>query len=257
MQLKTHQTGPEGQKVRRLLIEEGADIKKEYYVAVADRPRDAEGRDDGARAKAAWTSSRWRTTRPRRSSRSSSIRSTGLTDAQARRARRAASAFRPASQAQAVDVLKKLYACYMETDASLAEINPLILEGRRRTIKALDAKFNFDSQRAVPPPRDRRLPRPRRGRPGRDRGEQVRPRLHPARRQHRLPGQRRRPGDGDDGHDQAVRRRAGQLPRRRRRRHGREGDRGLQDHARATRRSRRSWSTSSAASCAATPSPKA
>src|SRR5207248_11158455 len=33
MQLKTHQTGPEGQKVRRLLVEEGADIKKEYYVA--------------------------------------------------------------------------------------------------------------------------------------------------------------------------------------------------------------------------------
>ena len=38
MQLKTHQTGPEGQKVRRLLIEEGADIQKEYYVAaVTDR----------------------------------------------------------------------------------------------------------------------------------------------------------------------------------------------------------------------------
>ncbi|MGH8797751.1 MAG: ATP-grasp domain-containing protein, partial [Caldimonas sp.] len=38
MQLKTHQTGPDGQKVRRLLIEEGADIKKEYYVAaVTDR----------------------------------------------------------------------------------------------------------------------------------------------------------------------------------------------------------------------------
>ena len=38
MQLMTHQTGPEGQKVRRLLIEEGADIKKEYYVAaVTDR----------------------------------------------------------------------------------------------------------------------------------------------------------------------------------------------------------------------------
>src|SRR5881227_985565 len=34
MQLVTHQTGPQGQKVRRLLIEEGADIKKEYYVAV-------------------------------------------------------------------------------------------------------------------------------------------------------------------------------------------------------------------------------
>src|SRR5689334_14375642 len=38
MQLKTHQTGPQGQKVRRLLIEEGADIRKEYYVAcVTDR----------------------------------------------------------------------------------------------------------------------------------------------------------------------------------------------------------------------------
>src|ERR1043165_959639 len=40
MRLKTHQTGPEGQKVRRLLIEEGADIKKEYYVAaVTDRAK--------------------------------------------------------------------------------------------------------------------------------------------------------------------------------------------------------------------------
>jgi succinyl-CoA synthetase beta subunit len=48
------------------------------------------------------------------------------------------------SQPEAADVLKKLYACYMDTDASLAEINPLILEGNGH-IKALDAKFNFDS----------------------------------------------------------------------------------------------------------------
>jgi len=34
MQLKTHQTGPEGQKVRRLLVEDGADIKKEYYLGI-------------------------------------------------------------------------------------------------------------------------------------------------------------------------------------------------------------------------------
>ena len=54
-----------------------------------------------------------------------------------------------ASKAQAMDVLKKLYACYMGTDASLAEINPLILEGsvdgKPGNIKALDAKFNFDA----------------------------------------------------------------------------------------------------------------
>jgi succinyl-CoA synthetase beta subunit len=49
-----------------------------------------------------------------------------------------------ASKAQAMDTFKKLYTCYMETDASLAEINPLILEGNGN-IKALDAKFNFDS----------------------------------------------------------------------------------------------------------------
>jgi succinyl-CoA synthetase beta subunit len=53
------------------------------------------------------------------------------------------------TQSQAVDVFKRLYACYMETDASLAEINPLILEGGKNggppRIKALDAKFNFDA----------------------------------------------------------------------------------------------------------------
>ena len=46
--------------------------------------------------------------------------------------------------AQAIDVFRKLYDCYMQTDASLAEINPLILEGNGG-IRALDAKFNFDS----------------------------------------------------------------------------------------------------------------
>ena len=46
--------------------------------------------------------------------------------------------------AQAVDVLQKVYKCYMDTDASLVEINPLILEGNGN-IKALDAKFNFDA----------------------------------------------------------------------------------------------------------------
>ncbi len=72
----------------------------------------------------------------------------GLTDADA--AKLATGIGIPAATVpQAVDVLKKLYACYMETDASLTEINPLILEGGKNggpeTIKALDAKFNFDS----------------------------------------------------------------------------------------------------------------
>jgi succinyl-CoA synthetase beta subunit len=61
MQLKTHQTGPEGQKVRRLYIEEGADIQKEYYVSARDRPRHAEGGLHRQQPKAAWTSRKWRT----------------------------------------------------------------------------------------------------------------------------------------------------------------------------------------------------
>ena len=67
----------------------------------------------------------------------------GMTDAQAAELARGIGV-PEASQAQAVDIFKKLYACYMATDASLAEINPLILEGNGG-VKALDAKFNFDS----------------------------------------------------------------------------------------------------------------
>ncbi|NBY67724.1 MAG: ADP-forming succinate--CoA ligase subunit beta, partial [Betaproteobacteria bacterium] len=67
----------------------------------------------------------------------------GLTDAQAKKLSDAIGV--PAgSTAQAAEVLQKVYKCYMETDASLVEINPLILEGNGG-IRALDAKFNFDS----------------------------------------------------------------------------------------------------------------
>jgi succinyl-CoA synthetase beta subunit len=73
---------------------------------------------------------------------------TGMTDAQGLELARGIGV-PEASQAQATDIFKKLYACYMATDASLAEINPLILEGGKDGkpggIKALDAKFNFDS----------------------------------------------------------------------------------------------------------------
>jgi succinyl-CoA synthetase beta subunit len=55
MQLVTHQTGPEGQKVRNLLIEEGADIKHEYYVAaLTDRATQKVAMM--ASTKAVWTS---------------------------------------------------------------------------------------------------------------------------------------------------------------------------------------------------------
>jgi len=142
MQLVTHQTGPEGQKVRRLLIEEGADIRKEYYVAALT---------DRATQKVAMMASseggmdieEVAHSTPEKIIKVFVDPLVGLTDAQALELA-AGIGVPEASQAQAVDTLKKLYTCYMETDASLAEINPLILEGNG-TIKALDAKFNFDS----------------------------------------------------------------------------------------------------------------
>jgi succinyl-CoA synthetase beta subunit len=141
MQLKTHQTGPEGQKVRRLLVEDGADIKKEYYVGLlTDRATQSvvvmassEGGMDIEEVAAST---------PEKIIKVFVNPLIGLTDADA--AKLAQGIGVPeASQAQAKAVLQNLYKVYMDTDASLVEINPLILEGNGG-IKALDAKFNFD-----------------------------------------------------------------------------------------------------------------
>ncbi len=141
MQLVTHQTGPAGQKVRRLLIEDGADIQKEYYVAVlTDRATQkvavmasSEGGMDIEEV-AAKT--------PEKILKVFVDPLVGLQDAQGLELV-AGIGIPTASQPQAVAVLKQLYQCYMDTDASLVEINPLILEGNGG-IKALDAKFNID-----------------------------------------------------------------------------------------------------------------
>jgi succinyl-CoA synthetase beta subunit len=142
MQLKTHQTGPDGQKVRRLLIEEGADIKKELYVGmVVDRATQrvclmasSEGGMDIEEV-AAHT--------PEKIHKVFIDPARGLTDAEADDI--ALKIGVPAgSVQQARAVLQGLYKAFWETDASLAEINPLILTGDGKVI-ALDAKMNFDS----------------------------------------------------------------------------------------------------------------
>ncbi len=142
MQLKTHQTGAGGQKVLRLLIEEGADIKHEYYVAaLTDRATQCvammASSEGGMDIEAVAHDT------PEKIIKVFVDPLVGLSDTQAKQLADGIG-IPAASQAQAVDVLKKLYTCYMDTDASLAEINPLILEGNGN-IKALDAKFNFDS----------------------------------------------------------------------------------------------------------------
>jgi succinyl-CoA synthetase beta subunit len=142
MQLKTHQTGPQGQKVRRLLIEEGADIRHEYYVAaVTDRATQKvvlmASSEGGVNIEEVAHNT------PEKIVKVFVDPLDGMSDAQGQELAQGIG-IPAASQSQAADVFKKLYACYMATDASLAEINPLILEGNG-TVKALDAKFNFDA----------------------------------------------------------------------------------------------------------------
>jgi succinyl-CoA synthetase beta subunit len=142
MQLVTPQTGAGGQKVRRLLVEEGADIKKEYYLA-ALTDRATQSVAVMASSEGGMDIEEVAHKTPEKIIKVFVDPLVGLTDAQAMQLAQGIGV-PEASQAQAVDVLKKLYRCYMETDASLAEINPLILEGNGN-VKALDAKFNFDS----------------------------------------------------------------------------------------------------------------
>jgi succinyl-CoA synthetase beta subunit len=141
MQLKTHQTGPEGQKVRRLLVEEGADIKKELYVGmVVDRGSQkvvlmasSEGGMDIEEV-AAKT--------PEKIQKIAIDPAQGLADADADEI--ALGIGIPQSAlAQARALLQGLYKCFWETDASLVEVNPLIVTGQNQVV-ALDSKINFD-----------------------------------------------------------------------------------------------------------------
>ena len=141
MQLVTHQTGTQGQKVRRLLVEEGADIKKELYVGmVVDRGTQkvalmasSEGGMDIEEV-AAKTPEKIHTVfiDPQ----------TGLSDAEADKVSLQIG-IPEASLPQARTALQGLYKAFCETDSSLAEINPLILTGDGRVV-ALDGKMNFD-----------------------------------------------------------------------------------------------------------------
>jgi succinyl-CoA synthetase beta subunit len=141
MQLVTHQTGPKGQKVRRLLIEEGADIKKEYYLGmVVDRDTQRvclmgspEGGIDIEEVAAK---------HPEKIHKVFVDPATGLKDSEADGLARTLG-LAETSVPEARTLLQELYRAFWETDASLAEINPLIITGAGRVV-ALDAKMTFD-----------------------------------------------------------------------------------------------------------------
>ena len=142
MQLVTHQTGPSGQVVRRLLIEEGADIKNELYVGlVVDRV--TQKVTVMASSEGGMDIEEVAEKTPDLIHKVSADVAAGLTDAQADDLA-AKIGIPAASVPQARAVFQALVRAFWETDASLAEINPLILTGSGDVI-ALDAKINFDS----------------------------------------------------------------------------------------------------------------
>src|SRR6185312_13646720 len=141
MTLVTHQTGPQGRVVRRLLIEDGADIKKELYAAlVIDRGvqravlmASSEGGMDIEEV-AAKT--------PEKIHKVAIDPMAGLADGDAEELARKIGV--PGELVPgARDLFKALYKCFDECDCSLTEVNPLIVTGDGRVV-ALDAKLNFD-----------------------------------------------------------------------------------------------------------------
>ncbi len=142
MQLVTHQTGPAGQKVRRLLIEEGAAIAREYYIGmVIDRSKQRVALIASSEGGMEIEEVAART--PEKIHTLWIDPATGLTDAEADNVARVIGLPAGAS-AGARAALQGLYRAFVEKDAMLAEINPLVLTADNRVV-ALDAKFNFDS----------------------------------------------------------------------------------------------------------------
>lgn len=140
--LVTHQTGPAGKEVKRLLVEEGCDIKNEYYIGlVVDRATSSvvlmASEEGGTEIEVVAEET------PEKIFKEVIDPAVGLQGFQARRV-----AFNinipKELVGQAVKFMMGLYQVFVDKDASIAEINPLVTTGDGK-VMALDAKFNFDS----------------------------------------------------------------------------------------------------------------
>jgi len=141
MTLVTHQTGPNGKEVQRLLIESGADISREFYAAITlDRSKEMDvfmvSKEGGVEIEKVAAET------PEKIVKVWIDPLVGLKSFQVRKLSYGlgleGNAFK-----EACSIFKKMYECYQSTDASLLEVNPLI-ETNDKQIIALDSKFNFD-----------------------------------------------------------------------------------------------------------------
>ncbi|MDR4434072.1 ADP-forming succinate--CoA ligase subunit beta [Bacillus tequilensis] len=140
--LVTHQTGPDGQVIKRLLIEEGCDIKKEYYVGlVLDRATSRivlmASEEGGTEIEEVAEKT------PEKIKKAVIDPAVGL---QGYQAREIAFAINIPKElvGKASKFMLGLYKAFVEKDCSIAEINPLVVTGDGN-VMALDAKLNFDS----------------------------------------------------------------------------------------------------------------
>ena len=141
MKLITHQTGPNGKEVQRILIESGADISREFYAAITlDRSKEMDvfmvSKEGGVEIEKVAAET------PEKIVKVWIDPLVGLKSFQVRKLSYGlgleGNAFK-----EACSIFKKMYECYQSTDASLLEVNPLI-ETNDKQIIALDSKFNFD-----------------------------------------------------------------------------------------------------------------
>ena len=141
MQLVTHQTGPQGQKVKQVLVEEASEIDREFYLGLTlDRAQSKNvvmaSQEGGVEIEEVAARS------PEKILKEAVDPAVGLQAFQARRL--AFGLGLVAAQARAAAALiMALYRAYQGSDCSLAEINPLVLTADGRVL-ALDAKINFD-----------------------------------------------------------------------------------------------------------------
>ena len=141
MTLITHQTGPKGKEVQRLLIESGADIRSEFYAAITlDRGKEMDvfmvSIEGGVEIEKVAAETPEKIVK---------VWIDPLLGMKSYQARKLAYGLNLTGNAfkEAVSIFLKMYACYQSTDASLMEINPLTLTGDDHIV-ALDSKFNFD-----------------------------------------------------------------------------------------------------------------
>ncbi len=141
MQLVTHQTGPEGQKVKQILVESASDIEREFYLGITldraqSKPVVMASQEGGVEIEAVAAAT------PEKILRETVDPGVGLQAFQATRLAFGLG-FEGKQVRQAVDFILRLYKAYVDADCSLVEINPLVATAGGQLL-ALDAKIDID-----------------------------------------------------------------------------------------------------------------